>query len=71
MVVLAIRLAFSQAGEPAPPMPEGRKEGLYDVRAAARPARDLFAFSLLYLFALFAALLVERLPFVASLGLRL
>ncbi len=69
IVVLAIRLAFSQAGDPAPPMPEGRKEGLYDVRAAARPARDLFAFSLLYLFALFAALLVERLPIVARLGL--
>ena len=70
MVFLAIRLAFSHAGEPAPPLPAGRKEGLYDVRAAARPARDLFAFSLLYLFALFSALLIERLPVMAALGLR-
>ena len=38
---------------------------------AARPARDLFAFSLLYLFGLFAALLVERTPLIAGLGLRL
>jgi protoheme IX farnesyltransferase len=72
LVILAVRLAFSRAGDPAPPLaPERpqtiRKEGLYDVRHAARPARDLFAFSLLYLFALFAALLVERLPLVAAL----
>jgi heme o synthase len=33
---------------------------LYDVRAEAKPARNLFAFSILYLMALFAALLVER-----------
>ena len=62
LVTLATRLLFSQAGEPSPPMPAGRTEGLYDVRLAARPARDLFVFSLLYLFALFAALLIERLP---------
>jgi protoheme IX farnesyltransferase len=31
------------------------------VRAQAKPARDLFAFSILYLMALFAALLVEAL----------
>jgi protoheme IX farnesyltransferase len=65
LVALAVRLLFSQAGDPAPPMPAGRKEGLYDVRSAARPARDLFAFSLLYLFVLFGALLIERLPIVA------
>ena len=70
LVALAIRLAFSQAGEPSPPLPAGRKEGLYDVRLAARPARDLFAFSLLYLFALFASLLVERLPAMSSLVIR-
>jgi protoheme IX farnesyltransferase len=70
LVVLAIRLAFSHAGDAAPPLAPGRKEGLYDVRVAARPARDLFAFSLLYLFAVFAALLVERLPFLASLAPR-
>jgi protoheme IX farnesyltransferase len=34
---------------------------LYDVRAEAKPARNLFAFSILYLMALFAALLVESL----------
>jgi protoheme IX farnesyltransferase len=69
LLVLAIRLVFSHAGEPAAPLPAGRREGLYDVRRAARPARDLFAFSLLYLFALFAALLIERLPLAAALGL--
>ena len=71
LLILAWRLVRSHAGEPAPPLPAGRKEGLYDVRVAARPARDLFAFSLLYLFALFAALLIERTPLIAGLGLRL
>ena len=33
---------------------------LYDVKAASKTARNLFAFSILYLFALFAALLAER-----------
>ena len=37
----------------------GREAALYDVRAEAKPARNLFAFSILYLMALFAALLVE------------
>jgi protoheme IX farnesyltransferase len=64
---LAARLALSHAGEPSPPPPSGLREGLYDVRLAARPARDLFVGSLLYLFALFAALLVEHTPLVASL----
>ena len=55
---LAARVALSQAGEAA----EGREgEGLYAVKAGARDARNLFAFSILYLFALFAALLAERL----------
>ena len=70
LVALAVRLAFSHAGEPAPPLPVGRKEGLYDVRLAARPARDMFAFSLLYLFALFCALLIEHLPPIAALGVQ-
>lgn len=70
MVTLAIRLLLSRAGEPAPPLPVGRNEGLYDVRLAARPARDLFACSLLYLFMLFAALLVERIPIVHGLMAR-
>jgi protoheme IX farnesyltransferase len=69
-IALALRLATSRAGDPAPPAPAGQKEGLYDVRAAARPARDLFAFSLLYLFALFAALLVEHSPVAALMGIR-
>ena len=37
----------------------GRREGLYEVKRP-KEARDLFAFSILYLFLLFAALLVER-----------
>lgn len=68
-VTLAARLALSTAGEPAAPLPAGRREGLYTVRVPAKPARDLFAFSLLYLFAVFAALLIERIPAVAALGL--
>jgi heme o synthase len=64
---LAVRLAFSHAGEPAPALPAGRREGLYDVRLAARPARDLFVGSLVYLFALFATLLLEHTPLIASL----
>ena len=70
---LAGRLALSHAGDPAPTPPPSRPgdraEGLYDVRLAARPARDLFAASLLYLFSLFAALLVEHTPLTAWLGL--
>ncbi len=38
-----------------------RKQGLYDVKPDARPARNLFAFSILFLFALFASLLAEHL----------
>ena len=59
MAALGVRLALSCAGDAAATDAGGRT--LYDVRAANRPARDLFAFSLIYLFALFAALLVERL----------
>jgi protoheme IX farnesyltransferase len=59
---LAIRLWRSRAGD-APDKAEavGREAALYDVRAEAKPARNLFAFSILYLMALFAALLVEKL----------
>ena len=64
LVVLALKLVFSRAGEAAPPLADGRKEGLYDVRLTARPARNLFVFSLFYLFVLFAALLVERVPVI-------
>ncbi|RYG10753.1 MAG: protoheme IX farnesyltransferase, partial [Caulobacteraceae bacterium] len=45
----------------------GREAALYDVRAEAKPARNLFAFSILYLMALFAALLVERFTTVPGL----
>jgi protoheme IX farnesyltransferase len=55
-VLLAWRLYRSRAGDA-----DGAGEGvLYDPKVEARPARDLFALSILYLFALFAALLVEH-----------
>ena len=59
-LLLAWRLFRSRAGD-SPDKAEavGRQAALYDVRAEARPARNLFAFSILYLLALFAALLVE------------
>ena len=60
-LLLAWRLLRSHAGEAA----GERKEGLYDVRAGAKDARNLFAFSTLYLTLLFATLLAEnmlRLP---------
>jgi protoheme IX farnesyltransferase len=43
----------------------GREAALYEVKVQAKPARDLFAFSILYLVALFSAFLVEA---VAGLG---
>jgi protoheme IX farnesyltransferase len=55
---LAWRLLRSRAGEAADPREDG---SLYDVKAGAKTARDLFAFSILYLFCSFAALLGERL----------
>jgi protoheme IX farnesyltransferase len=57
-LLLAWRVFRSRAGDA-----DGREEGraLYsDKQIDNRPARDLFAFSLLYLTALFAALLVEH-----------
>jgi heme o synthase len=57
-LLLAWRVLKSKAGET-----DGREEGraLYTDKAADnRPARDLFAFSLLYLTGLFAALLLEH-----------
>jgi protoheme IX farnesyltransferase len=56
-LLLAARVALSHVGDDADP----RKQGLYDVKPDARPARNLFAFSILYLFALFASLLAEHL----------
>ncbi|HMP63100.1 MAG TPA: protoheme IX farnesyltransferase, partial [Phenylobacterium sp.] len=57
-LVLALRLSRSAAGESPDPRLDGR---LYDVRAGARDARNLFAFSILYLTLLFATLLAEKL----------
>lgn len=60
---LAGRVLRSRAGDqPDKAEAVGREAALYDVRAEAKPARNLFAFSILYLMALFAALLVEQIP---------
>lgn len=62
-LALAARLWRSRAGDqPDKAEAVGREAALYDVRAEAKPARNLFAFSILYLMALFSALLVEQLP---------
>lgn len=65
---LAFRLWRSRAGDqPDKAEAVGREAALYDVRAEAKPARNLFAFSILYLLALFAALLVESFTAVPGL----
>jgi protoheme IX farnesyltransferase len=57
-LLLAVRLFASRAGESGEARQgEGR---LYEVKVDARPARNLFAYSILYLTCLFAALLAER-----------
>jgi protoheme IX farnesyltransferase len=79
-VALALRMLFSRAGEPdlgaAPAITQahgtGKREGLYTVSGGAKSARDLFAVSIVYLFALFAALLLEHGPLATLLpGLHL
>lgn len=55
-LVLATRVAFSKAGDGLGDGDEGKDRG----GAGDRPARELFAFSILYLFLLFAALLIEH-----------
>ena len=55
-VLLAVRLFRSRAGD----NDEAGEGVLYGPKPDAKPARDLFAVSILYLFALFAALLVEH-----------
>jgi protoheme IX farnesyltransferase len=65
-VLLAVRLYRSHAGESADPRNDA---GLYDVRAGARDARNLFAFSILYLTLLFATLLIEHLAGAPALEL--
>ncbi|MBS0361029.1 MAG: protoheme IX farnesyltransferase [Proteobacteria bacterium] len=65
-LLLAWRLFRSHAGEA---VGERNDDGLYDVRAGAKDARNLFAFSILYLTLLFATLLVEHLAGARSLSL--
>jgi len=55
-IYLAVRVFLSRAGD----HPEGGEAGLYDVKKEALAARNLFAFSILYLTLLFATLLVEH-----------
>ncbi|HEV2533693.1 heme o synthase [Phenylobacterium sp.] len=57
-LLLAWRLFRSRAGERTG---ERNTDGLYDVRAGAKDARNLFAFSILYLALIFATLLAEHL----------
>jgi len=55
-LLLAFRVWRSKAGDDH----YGATSGLYEVKAGSKDARNLFAFSILYLTLLFAALLVER-----------
>jgi protoheme IX farnesyltransferase len=65
-VILAVRLLASGAGEAGE---TGAADGhLYEVDKGAKAARNLFAFSILYLFALFSTLLAEHLLGVAPLA---
>ena len=52
----AVRVFLSRAGD----HPEGGEHSLYDVKKEALAARNLFAYSIFYLTALFATLLVEH-----------
>jgi protoheme IX farnesyltransferase len=56
-LLLAVRIARSRAGERTD---ELGSPDLYAVKRGDKAARDLFAFSILYLFVLFGALFVER-----------
>jgi protoheme IX farnesyltransferase len=55
-LLLAWRLFRSRAGDDV----DGAQKGLYGVKAGSKDARNLFAFSILYLTLLFASLLVEH-----------
>ena len=55
-LLLAFRVWRSRAGDDV----NGAEKGLYGVKAGSKDARNLFAFSILYLTLLFASLLVER-----------
>ncbi|HXV01808.1 MAG TPA: heme o synthase [Caulobacteraceae bacterium] len=65
-LTLAVRLAMSHAGESGEA--RNRDGDLYDVQAGAKAARNLFAFSILYLFSLFTTLLAEHLMGAAPLA---
>jgi protoheme IX farnesyltransferase len=56
-VLLAARVAASRAGDG---VASGGDGDLYQVKAGDKAARNLFAFSILYLFLLFAALIAEH-----------
>ena len=64
-IALAIVLALSRAGD----VSVDEAKGLYEVKAGSKAARNLFAYSIIYLTLLFAALLVERLAGIAPLRL--
>ena len=71
-LLLAVRVYLSKAGDAADPRAADRD--LYEVSedakaAGAKAARNLFAFSILYLFAMFAALLGEAVVGVKALEL--
>ena len=72
-LVLAWRVFRSRAGDTH--TDERKDDGLYDVKASVKDARNLFAFSILYLTLLFATLLAEHLlglpAFGAALGVTL
>jgi protoheme IX farnesyltransferase len=65
-LILAWRLFRGHAGEATG---QRKDDGLYDVRAGAKDARNLFAFSILYLTLLFATLLAEHLMGLPALEL--
>jgi len=64
-LVLAWRVFRSRAGER---IGERNDDGLYDVKASSKDARNLFAFSILYLTLLFATLLAEHLLDLPAVG---
>ena len=64
-VALAVILGFSQAGDAT----EDQATGLYEVKTGVKSARNLFAYSIFYLFAMFAALLVEALAHLPAITL--
>lgn len=64
-LVLAWRVYRSRAGETGG---QRNDDGLYDVKASSKDARNLFAFSILYLTLLFATLLAEHLLDLPAVG---